>query len=81
MAQYGGIAVIPVELVCRDYFTHLTQTQFIRKMTEDKIDLPVVMIDESQKAARGIHIEDLADWIDKRREAARKECDQLQGRR
>lgn len=81
MAQYNGKAVIPVEDVCRDYFSHLTPVQFIRKTTEGKIDLPVVMIEGSQKAARGVHLFDLAAWIDKRREAARKECDQLQGRR
>jgi hypothetical protein len=52
----------------------------VRKATEGKIDLPVVMIEPSQKAARGVHIQDLAAWIDRRREAAKKECDQLQGR-
>ena len=24
MAQYGGAAIIPLEVVCRDYFRHLT---------------------------------------------------------
>lgn len=80
MAQYHGRAVIPVEDVCRDYFSHLTPAQFIRKATEGKIDLPVVMIETSQKAARGVHLQDLADWIDKRRAAAQKENDQLHGR-
>lgn len=81
MAQYNGKAVIPVEDVCRDYFSHLTPAQFVRKATEGKLDIPVVMIEGSQKATRGVHLGDLAAWIDKRREAARKECDQLQGRR
>jgi hypothetical protein len=80
MAQYQGRAVIPLDEVCRDYFSHLTPAQFVRKATEGKIDLPVVMIEASQKAARGVHLQDLADWIDRRRAAARKECDQLQGR-
>jgi hypothetical protein len=80
MAQYDGAAIVPVDLVCRDYFSHLTPTAFVRKATEGKIDLPVVMIEPSQKAARGVHIQDLAAWIDRRREAAKKECDQLQGR-
>lgn len=81
MAQYDGAAVIPVEAVCRDYFRHLTPQQFARKTTEGEIDLPVVRIENSQKAAKGVHLVDLAAWIDKRREAAKKECDQLQGRR
>jgi hypothetical protein len=36
-------------------------------------------IETSQKAQRGVHIVDLAAYIDKRREAAIKERDQLCG--
>ena len=81
MAQYNGQAIIPLDLVCRDYFAHLTPIQFTRKATDGEIDLPVIRIETSQKATRGIHLGDLANWIDKRREAAVKECNQLQGRR
>lgn len=81
MAQYDGRTVIPLELVCRDYFSHLTPLQLTRKATAGEIDLPIVRIETSQKAARGVHIQDLAAWIDARRAAAQKECDQLQGRR
>lgn len=81
MAQYNGAAVIPLDSVCRDYFSHLTPVQFTRKATEGEIDLPVVRIEGSQKAAKGVHLFDLAAWIDARRAAAKKECDQMQGRR
>jgi hypothetical protein len=81
MAQYGARAIVPVEDICRDYFSHLTPSQFVRKATEGKIDIPVVMIEGSQKAARGVHLSDLATWIDDRRAAAQKECDQMHGRR
>ena len=81
LAQYNGAALIPLELVCRDYFSHLTPAHFARKATQGEIDLPVVRIEASQKAAMGIHINDLAAWIDARVAAARKECDQLQGRK
>jgi hypothetical protein len=81
MAQYNGAAIIPLEAVCRDYFSHLTAVQFARKATDGEIDLPVVRIETSQKAAKGIHINDLAAWIDARHAAAVKECDQLHGRR
>ncbi|MCA6103603.1 MULTISPECIES: pyocin activator PrtN family protein [Bradyrhizobium] len=81
MAQYNGAAVIPLEAVCRDYFSHLTPIEFARKATNGQIDLPVVRIEASQKAAKGVHLMDLAKWIDDRRAAAQKELDQLQGRR
>lgn len=81
LAQYNGAAVIPLETVCRDYFSHLTPIQLTRKATAGEIDLPIVRIETSQKAARGVHLQDLAAWIDARRAAAQKENDQLQGRR
>lgn len=80
MAQYNA-AVIPLELVCKDYFQHLTPNEFARKATNGSLDIPVVRIETSAKATRGVHLADLARWIDERREAARKENDQLQGRR
>lgn len=81
LAQYQGAAVIPTDRVCADYFSHLTPAQFMRKVNGGEIDLPVVRIEQSQKAATGVHLHDLAAWIDARREAARKECDQMHGRR
>ncbi len=32
MAQYGARAVIPVDLICRDYFSHLDPAKFVRKV-------------------------------------------------
>lgn len=81
LAQYNGQAIIPLEAVCRDYFAHLTPIQFTRKATDGEIDLPVIRIETSQKATRGIHLGDLANWIDARRAAAVKECNQMQGRK
>lgn len=77
MAQYDGKAVIPLDDVCRDYFRHLTPVEFVRRATTGEIAIPVVRMTTSQKAARGIHLADLANWIDARRAAAQKECDQL----
>jgi Pyocin activator protein PrtN len=77
MAQYDGLAVIPVEWVCRDYFRHLTVEKFLRKVLVGEISLPIVRIEGSQKAAKGIHINDLAAYLDKQADAARKECEQL----
>lgn len=81
LAQYDGAAVIPLSAVCRDYFSHMTEFEFMRQSNEGKIAIPVVRMTTSQKSARGVHLLDLAKWIDERRAAAQKECDQLQGRR
>jgi hypothetical protein len=79
MAQYGGAAVIPIESVCRDYFSHLTPEKLVRKISAGEIALPLVRMEASQKAAKGVHLNDLARWVDERAEAARKECRQLCG--
>lgn len=76
MAQYE-MAVIPVEMVCRDYFAPMTVEKFLRKAATGEISLPIVRMYGSQKAAKGVHINDLAAYLDKQAEAARKECDQL----
>lgn len=79
MAQYDGQAVIPIDAVCRDYFSHLTPDKLARKIGRGEIRLPLVRIEVSQKAAKGVHLTDLAEWLDARRAAARKEIDQLAG--
>jgi Pyocin activator protein PrtN len=73
MAQYNGRAIIPVEEVCRDYFSHLTPDKFLRKQAAGEIKIPVVRIEASQKAAKGVHLADLASYVDARREAALRE--------
>lgn len=77
MAQYDGLAVIPVDRVCADYFAPLTVEQFLRKTTAGEIALPVVRMYGSQRAAKGVHINDLATFLDRQAEAARKEMAQV----
>ncbi|WP_409260780.1 pyocin activator PrtN family protein [Pseudomonas putida] len=48
-----------------------------RKVLAGQIKLPITRLEASQKSARGIHIADLAHYLDQQREAARKECAQL----
>lgn len=79
MAQYGASAVIPIELVCRDYFAPLTPQTLVRKISAGEIRLPLVRMERSQKGAKGVHVSDLAQYIDERRAAAVKECSQLCG--
>lgn len=79
MAQYGARAIVPLDDVARDYF-NLTPEKLARKILHGEIKLPLVRMESgSQKAAKGIHLEDLAEWIDARREAARKELGQIVG--
>ena len=77
MAQYNGRAIIPLAEVCRDYFSHLTPENMLRKVLGGTIDIPITRIDSSQKSARGVHLQDLADYIDERRARALRENAQL----
>lgn len=77
MAQYDGRAIIPVEAVRADYFPHLKLDQFLRKLGAGEIKLPLVRMEASQKAARGVHLQDLAEYLDTRRSAARHELEQM----
>jgi hypothetical protein len=79
LAQYGGRAVIPLEFVRRDYFLHLTIDSLLRKTTSGELALPIVRIEDSLKAAKGVHLSDLALYIDARVAAARRECQQPTG--
>ena len=72
-SRYDGLPVIPVEVVCRDYFSHMKPEQFIRQLERGDIPLPVVRMTESQKAAKGIALHALADFLDKQMSAAEKE--------
>ena len=80
LAQYQGLAVIPIDRVAADYFPHLTTNNLIRRIAEGKIDLTITRIEASQKSARGVHVADLAKYIDQQRELAQKEHDKLHGR-
>jgi hypothetical protein len=79
MAQYHGKAVVSVEELCRDYFPHLDASKFVRKVGAGDIVIPMIRMEASQKTAKGVHITDLADYIDRQADAARKECRQLAG--
>ena len=79
LAQYDGLAVVPVELVCRDYFRHLTVKKFLHKVTAGEINLTVVRMEGSHKAAKGVHINDLAAYVDKMRATAHSDHVKLHG--
>jgi hypothetical protein len=77
MAQYNGKVIIPVETICRDYFSHLTPTKFIEKVRAGEIGLPLVRLEKSQKAAKGVALNDLAAYLDNQIDAARRDMKEL----
>jgi Pyocin activator protein PrtN len=77
MAQYGGAAIIPLERLCRDYFSHLTPEKLKIKVATGQIDLTLVPMESSQKSARGVH---LAAYLDAQHSKAKLEHDKLMGR-
>lgn len=77
MAQYDGRAIIPLEDVRRDYFSHLTIENFRRKVSNGSIALVVTTLEGSQKAARGVHLSDLASYIEAQRQKALTEHQKL----
>ena len=70
LAQYDGRATIPVETVCRDFFSDLSTDKFLRKVSSGEIRLPIMRMYQSQKAAKVVHLNDLAAYIDERRAEA-----------
>jgi hypothetical protein len=73
IAHNGSSAMIPASKVCEDYFSHLTPPQFMRKMNEGQLALPLVRMEASQKSAKGIHLQDLADYPYARRAEGHRE--------
>jgi hypothetical protein len=73
--------VIPIDEVCREYFSHLETEKLLAKITRGEIALPVISAERSRKSAKGVYIQDLANYIDEQREAAVKARDQLCGLR
>lgn len=77
MAQYNGKAVIPLDVVCRDYFSHLTPNKFVEKVRSGELKVPLVKLGTGQKAAKGVALNDLADYIDHQIVAARKDMETM----
>lgn len=74
MNLYDGKPIIPVNVVAKDYFNLDTRT-FLRKVDDGKILLPIVKMEKSQKSAKGVHLQDLAEYIDAQRADARRDME------
>lgn len=79
LAKYNGMPIIPAQQVCEDFFPHLTLVKFLRKINDGQLPLPLVRIEASQKSAKGVHLQDLADYLDARRSEAQREFQQMYG--
>lgn len=77
LAQYGGRAAISLEEVCRDFFQHLAPEQLMQKVGAGDVRLVVTRIEPSQKAPKVVFLTDLADYLDRQREAAVRELEAL----
>ncbi|MDR3448191.1 MAG: pyocin activator PrtN family protein [Alphaproteobacteria bacterium] len=78
LASQYECAVIPAGKVAADYF-NMTPDKFLRKVSAGEISLPLIRMGDSQRSAKGVHVDDLAAFIDARRADAIKENRSLCG--
>ena len=71
MAQFQK-PLIPLKDVCSDYFGFSPATAQ-KKAAAGTFPVPVVRMGDSQKSPLAVHVNDLAEFIDKQAEQARQE--------
>lgn len=71
VGKYGHEVMIPSETVARDFFD-IDKSKFHEKVARGEIDLPIMKMYDSQKSPRGVHILDLASYLGKRRDEAKR---------
>lgn len=76
MAEYET-AAIPLSAIAEKYLGLKPATAESKARTAD-LPFPTFRVGESQKSPRLVHIEDLAHYIDKARQDARKEFNHCQ---
>lgn len=73
LAKYAGDPTIPAETVCAEYFGEMEYRVFLAKVAKGDINLPLIRMTESRKAPKYVHVADLAAYIDRQAEQARRE--------
>ncbi len=63
LGQYGHRSIIPLEEVCLELFGLAYKTA-VRKANLNELPVPVVRLNNSQKAPWMVHLSDLANFID-----------------
>ncbi|EML0364315.1 pyocin activator PrtN family protein [Providencia rettgeri] len=71
-----GTSQIPLAIVAEKYL-NLTPAYADKKAALGELPFLTYRDENSQKSPRMVHISDLAEWIDKRRNEAKKEFDKI----
>lgn len=69
-ARFENRVILPIDLIREEYFPHLNIKMLIEKLKSGQITLPTIRMDESHKCTLGVHIKDLATYLDQKREDA-----------
>lgn len=75
MAEFET-ATIPLSQIAERYL-HMNASTANRKAIYGKLDIPTFKMDDGQKSPRFVHVQDLAEFIDKKREQAKKELESV----
>lgn len=75
MAQFEK-TIIPARDVAKIF--DVSEVTLLRKIGKGEIALPLIRLENSREGAKGVHISDLAAYIDAKRAAAQKEAKAMQ---
>ncbi|WP_062498413.1 pyocin activator PrtN family protein [Moraxella lacunata] len=62
--QYGFKAMIPLEIVAKDYLTDISKTELHRKAKEQKFGFACVNTGTDKRPRYLVPLENLASWLD-----------------
>ncbi len=75
---WADAAHVPTnKVVLETHLLSITKPLSLRKIAEGQLALPLVRMEKSQKSAKGVHLQDLADYLDARRAEAQREFRQM----
>lgn len=77
MALYDAQVVIGLDRLRADFFSHLTTDKLRMKIEVGEINLPLMKLDGARKASHGVHLMDLAAYLDDMRDKARADYAQI----
>ncbi len=75
IARSNGRALVPVEGGCRVFLSYLTITHLVEKASIGQIKLTLIYVEPSERAANGIHVQDMADYTNARKKVAQGEME------
>lgn len=75
LAQYER-PIIPARDVAKLF--EISEVTLLRKIGKGEIALPLIRLEDSREGAKGVHVSDLAAYLDAKRAAAVKEAKAMQ---